>query len=68
MPKGNNNSRAISLFNEVPSERTCADVDIEPHWGACLGGKSLATKDVNVEWSAQTLVDTINNITFAKRE
>ena len=66
--QGNNNSRAISLFNEVPLERTCADADIEPHWCACLGWKSLNTKDVNVTRSAQTLVDTINNITFAKKE
>ncbi|XP_060838613.1 uncharacterized protein LOC132920325 isoform X2 [Rhopalosiphum padi] len=30
------NKRSISLFNEIPLERTCRDAYIEPHWCACL--------------------------------
>ncbi|XP_005106165.2 uncharacterized protein LOC101851889 [Aplysia californica] len=34
--KGDIRSRGISLFKEVPKERSCADADVEPHWCACL--------------------------------
>ncbi|VVC43462.1 Hypothetical protein CINCED_3A003648 [Cinara cedri] len=36
-PRNNNvNKRSISLFNEIPLQRSCRDAYIEPHWCACL--------------------------------
>ncbi|XP_025413865.1 uncharacterized protein LOC112685993 isoform X2 [Sipha flava] len=44
-PKANDvNKRSISLFNEVPLERTCRDAYIEPHWCACLKWQPINVK------------------------
>ena len=54
--------RGISLFKEVPAERTCADASIEPHWCACLDSKVIKTDDGYVVIAAQTLVSGINEL------
>ncbi|XP_050419630.1 uncharacterized protein LOC126832759 isoform X2 [Adelges cooleyi] len=40
------NKRSISLFDEIPLDRTCKDAYIEPHWCACLKWQPI---DVNNE-------------------
>lgn len=33
--------RAISLLQEIPASRTCAQADIEPHWCACMNWREI---------------------------
>ena len=33
---GNGKRRGLSIFNEIPKVRTCADAHIAPHWCSCL--------------------------------
>ncbi|XP_012284761.1 uncharacterized protein LOC105702073 [Orussus abietinus] len=46
--EGNRNQRAISLFDKIPLERTCADAFIEPHWCACLTWEEVAVDNPTV--------------------
>ena len=52
----------ISLFTEVPLERTCTQAHIEPHYCACLKWEKVAGDDADVVAAAKAVVDTINNI------
>lgn len=52
--------RSVSLFKEVPAERTCADAFIEPHWCACLEWEKLETTDKTVKRAALEFVKFIN--------
>ena len=33
--------RAMSILQEIPASRTCAQADIEPHWCACMNWRPL---------------------------
>lgn len=55
--------RAISLFDKVPLNRTCADAFIEPHWCACLGWKEISIDDTNVVAAANYFVKFLNGYT-----
>lgn len=59
--------RAISLFDEVPVDRTCSDADIAPHWCACLLWRPLAVDSVPVQRASQRVVDAINDMTSSHR-
>lgn len=59
--KGNISHRSISLFQEVPKERTCADAFIEPHWCACLDWESVSSNDPVVLGASRHLISGINN-------
>ena len=52
----------ISLFTEVPLERTCTQAHIEPHYCACLKWEKVAGDDADVFAAAKAVVDEINNI------
>ncbi|XP_049286238.1 uncharacterized protein LOC125765304 [Anopheles funestus] len=62
-------SRAISLFDAIPQNRSCADAYIEPHWCACLNWQPIndTTSSEEVFRSAKTIVDTINHHTERHR-
>ncbi|KAJ9573504.1 hypothetical protein L9F63_009068, partial [Diploptera punctata] len=66
--KGNVKDRAISLFKQVPLERTCDDAYIEPHWCACLDWQEISLKDRLVVRAAETFVDYINKLTDSLRD
>lgn len=59
--------RAISLFDHIPSNRSCADAYIEPHWCACLNWKEISlnitTNFITAQKMAQSIISTINNFT-----
>lgn len=57
----------ISLFNEIPKERSCKDAAIAPHWCACLQWRDVELTDPNVSLAVQEVVRTINELTFPFR-
>ncbi|GFT03757.1 uncharacterized protein NPIL_644831 [Nephila pilipes] len=53
----------ISLFREVPSNRTCSDAGITPHWCTCQVSKPISTDESRVQKAADTVIHTINKWT-----
>ena len=60
---GNLSERGISLFREIPPERTCSRAGIATHWCACQELKVLSNNDSVVQKASLKLVSTINVIT-----
>ncbi|KAL8581186.1 hypothetical protein ACOMHN_038287 [Nucella lapillus] len=60
-------NRAVSLFTEIPRERTCTDAEVTPHWCACLTWHSLNQSDPLVERAVATAIQTINGYTKEHR-
>ena len=60
---GNLSERGISLFREIPPERTCLQAGIDTHWCACQEVWSLPLNDSVVQRASVKLVATINSIT-----
>ena len=52
----------ISLFKEIPLERTCSQAHIEPHYCACLKWEKVAGDDADVVAAAKAVIDAINNL------
>ena len=63
-----NASRGISLFQEIPADRTCEDADLEPHWCLCLEWTNQDVTDPNVIAAAEAFVKHVNDLTKAKRD
>lgn len=62
-------SRAISLFNRIPEQRSCADAFIEPHWCSCLSWRALNdTNSEEVLRASKAVVETINKFTQDNRD
>lgn len=62
--KKQTSKRAISLFNKIPGQRTCADSFIEPHWCSCLRWEALnATMSSEAQKAANSVVSAINTYT-----
>jgi hypothetical protein len=57
---GNVENRGISLFNEIPTGRTCSDASLMPHWCTCLQHASLALADDFVLRTARAVVQMLN--------
>lgn len=56
--------RAISLFDRIPKNRSCADAYIEPHWCVCMNWHQINdTQNEYVLQAARAVVDGINNYT-----
>ncbi|XP_059139957.1 uncharacterized protein LOC131928064 [Physella acuta] len=64
---GNVSERGISLFKEIPRERTCAHAQITSHWCACLPWKNVSADDADVKEALKCVLETINNYTSAYR-
>ncbi|XP_071085366.1 uncharacterized protein [Haliotis cracherodii] len=64
---GNIAQRGISLFKEIPKERTCTQAGIEPHWCACLAWKEVNSSHPVVKKAASAAVDYINSYTESQR-
>ncbi|XP_016985417.1 uncharacterized protein LOC108048954 [Drosophila rhopaloa] len=64
--------RAMSLLNPIPSNRSCADAYIEPHWCACLNWLPLQLNDSRytgiIFKAAQSIVSAINTATVEQRQ
>ena len=64
---GNLSDRGISLFKEIPQERTCLQAGVSTHWCACQELKSMPINDSVVQRASIKLVATINSITSGFR-
>lgn len=54
--------RGISLFQKIPSSRSCRDADISEHYCPCYSSKSISKDDKRVIHSVIFLVEQINDI------
>lgn len=57
----------ISIFREVPFNRTCSDASITPHWCPCQKIKLISKADFLVQKAAAAIIDAINNRLSAYR-
>ncbi|XP_059150959.1 uncharacterized protein LOC131937493 [Physella acuta] len=64
---GNVSNRGISLFKEIPLDRTCEHAQIEPHWCACLAWQNVSSADPFVQNVTKFAVGYINSLTSAFR-
>ena len=53
--------RGCSLLAEVPSDRTCEDAGVLPHWCACHETDPVDPADHAVKWAADAVVKHINH-------
>ncbi|CAF0998420.1 unnamed protein product [Didymodactylos carnosus] len=60
--QGQIKQRSISLFDYVPVERTCDDINLEPHWCSCLEWKPVDITDELVQTAVKHIVEYINEI------
>lgn len=60
---GDVSHRGISLFKEIPRERTCEHAGVEPHWCTCLNWVDVSVTDKVVQRAVNHLVKTINDVT-----
>ncbi|KAH9505327.1 hypothetical protein Btru_058350 [Bulinus truncatus] len=62
--KGDLRQRGISLFKEIPLERSCAHACIAAHWCACLDSRSVSLQeDPFARKGLNVAIDTINGFT-----
>ncbi|KAI8773197.1 hypothetical protein BgiMline_014269 [Biomphalaria glabrata] len=64
---GDLDQRGISLFKEIPSNRTCSHAGIAPHWCSCLSWEAVSPADPGATKAMQTTIQTINRFTSGYR-
>ncbi|ELT99387.1 hypothetical protein CAPTEDRAFT_160399, partial [Capitella teleta] len=62
------NDRGISLFKEIPRNRTCESAGIDMHWCTCMRSSEVDITDPIVQNAALTVVKQLNEITKMERE
>ncbi|CAL7939740.1 unnamed protein product [Xylocopa violacea] len=65
---GDRHQRAISLFDKIPLDRTCADAFIEPHWCACLSWQEVSINNDTVIKAAKYFIEFLNSYTEDHRD
>ncbi|XP_064483337.1 uncharacterized protein LOC135396241 [Ornithodoros turicata] len=50
-----------SLIQEIPSNRTCPEASILPHWCTCQNRTSAPTSDPGVENASRVVTETVNH-------
>ncbi|XP_059168855.1 uncharacterized protein LOC131950657 [Physella acuta] len=65
--KGDKRQRGISLFKEIPLDRSCEDAGIAPHWCACLAWDKVSVSEFGVQLALQAVMDKINKFTAPYR-
>lgn len=58
--EGHQTMHGLSLFQEVPLNRTCEDASIFPHWCTCQNRTVVATTDPGVLNASHALIGAIN--------
>jgi hypothetical protein len=53
-------NRSISLFNLIPAQRTCDDLDLEAHWCTCLQWNNIDVHDIRVKHAVHNIIQFIN--------
>ena len=62
--KGNVSYRGISIFKEIPTERSCAHASIQPHWCACLQWNDIPPNNPSVLRAAKSVIDMMNGMLY----
>ncbi|XP_059162505.1 uncharacterized protein LOC131945897 [Physella acuta] len=65
--KGDKTKRGISLFREIPLDRSCDDAGIAPHWCACLAWEKVSVYEEGAQTALQAALDKINTFTAPYR-
>ena len=52
--------RGISIFHEIPRERTCDHATILPHWCTCMSHAPIAANDTTVKIVTDFVIKTLN--------
>ena len=65
---GNMSERGISLFREIPPERTCVQAGISTHWCVCQELNAMPINNSVVQKASVKLVAKINSITSEFRK
>lgn len=60
--------RGISLFKEIPLNRTCVSAGVDPHWCTCQQYKDADEEKPEVQRAARLIVEYINELTEDNRE
>ncbi len=60
--------RGMSLFREIPRNRTCAHAHVAPHWCACLHWSAVSTYDNYAKAASLALVTKLNWLTNTIRD
>ena len=66
--KGDLKYRGISLFQEIPKERSCQDAGIEAHWCACVKWEKVDPNQEDVQIVVKEFINKINKITSPHRD
>lgn len=66
--RGNISNRGISLFKEIPQERSCEHAGIAAHWCACLAWQNISMNDEDIMRALKTALDAINHFTADYRD
>ena len=59
-PIGNLNQRGISLFHEIPLERTCDHATLLPHWCTCMSHAPVDVNDTTVKIVTDFVIKSLN--------
>ncbi|KAI3418833.1 hypothetical protein GPALN_007933 [Globodera pallida] len=60
--------RSLSFFREIPSDRTCDQAGIEPHWCTCLGWETVPNSSPEISVLVKSVVKVINDYTEPERK
>lgn len=64
---GGKASKGMSLFREIPPDRTCSQAGVAPHWCACLDWQPISASDERAVKAVQAALDKINALTAKQR-
>ncbi|XP_039761738.1 uncharacterized protein LOC120634915 [Pararge aegeria] len=65
--RGADMTRAMTLLEPIPKNRSCSEAGIEPHWCSCLSWENVSDCDPMYSRCANALVDYINSLTQTVR-
>lgn len=65
---GDISNRGISLFKEIPQNRSCSHAGVTPHWCACLKWDTLNISDITVKSAVKSAISKINSYIASHRK
>ncbi|XP_061714601.1 LOW QUALITY PROTEIN: uncharacterized protein LOC133523106 [Cydia pomonella] len=66
--RGADYTRALTMLEPIPRNRSCSEAGIEPHWCACVAWQNVSTDDPFYEKTAHALLNYINSLVAAVGE
>ncbi|CAD6992585.1 unnamed protein product [Ceratitis capitata] len=60
VPYLNGSTRGLSIFREIPENRTCSDANIPEHWCTCVPYEIVPTKDATALNVTKMMINEIN--------